>query len=78
MMKDDIMNMLTELRPEFDYSDSENFIEDGLLDSFDIISLTSMLEEKYGISIDGLDIVPENYASVPAIEALVRKSGAEA
>ena len=72
---DDIKNMLAELRPEFDFEESENFITDGLLDSFDVISLTSMLEEKYEITIDGLDIVPENYASVEAIADLVKKSG---
>ena len=72
---EEIMEMLEELRPEFDFNESENYIADGMLDSFDIISLSSMLEEKYGITIDGLDIVPENYASVKAIAELVRKSG---
>lgn len=71
----DILKMLAELKPEFDFDKSNDFIVDGLLDSFDIISLTSMLEEKYGIAIDGLDIVPENYCSAKAITELVRKSG---
>ncbi len=70
-----ILAMLAELRPEFDFEESENFITDGLLDSFDVVSLTNMLEEKYGITIDGLDIVPENYATVEAIAGLVKKSG---
>ena len=73
-MKDEIMAMLAELRPEFDFCESVDFVEDGLLDSFDIVSLSSMLEEKYGVKIDGLDIVPENYASVDAIINLVNKS----
>ena len=72
---EDILSILTELRPEFDFAESEDFIMDGLLDSFDVVSLTSMLEEKYGITIDGLDIVPENFASVEAIAGLVKKSG---
>ncbi len=71
----DILDMLAELRPEFDFAESENYIEDGLLDSFDIVSLTSMLEEKYNITIDGLDIVPENFATAEAIAGLVIKSG---
>ena len=74
-MNEEILEMLTDLRPEFDYSDSEDFIEDGLLDSFDIIALTSMLQDKYGVLIDGLDIVPESYASVDAIINLIEKSG---
>ena len=71
----DILDMLAELRPEFDFADSDNYIEDGLLDSFDIVSLTSMLEEKYNITIDGLDILPENFATAEAIAGLVKKSG---
>lgn len=77
-MNEEVMNMLLELRPEFDFDSSDDFVMDGLLDSFDIISLSSMLEEKYGITIDGLDIVPENYSSVEAIVALVKKSGGKA
>lgn len=70
-----IFNMLAEIRPEHDFKQSEDFIEDGLLDSFDLISLNSMLEEEYQITIDALDIVPENFCSVEAIAELVRKSG---
>ena len=70
-----ILEILEEIRPEFDFTDSQDFVMDGLLDSFDIITLTNILEEKYGITIDGLDIVPENFASVEAITGLVKKSG---
>ena len=71
----EIVEMLKEIRPEFDFSGSSDFIEDGLLDSFDIISLTSMLEEQYHITVDGMDIVPENFCSVEAITELIKKSG---
>ena len=71
----DIAEMLIELKPEVNFGESDDFIMDGLLDSFDIISLTSMIEEKYGIVVDGLDIVPENFCSVEAIAGLVKKSG---
>lgn len=70
-----ILDMLADLKPEFDFTDSEDFISDGYLDSFDIISLTSMLEKKFHMKIDGLDILPENYDSVDHLIGLVRKSG---
>ncbi len=75
MKEEDVMAMLAEIRPEFNYGESKNFIDDGLLDSFDIITLISMLEEKYSIKIDGLDIVPENFSEAKAIVALVKKCG---
>jgi acyl carrier protein len=73
-MNVEILEMLSELRPEFDFTESEDFIADGLLDSFDIISLISMIEEKYNVKIDGLDILPENFSSAESIEALIKKS----
>lgn len=74
-MNEEILAILAEIRPEFDFTESEDFVMDGFLDSFDIISLTSILEEKYRITIDGLDILPENFASVDSIIALIKKSG---
>ena len=73
-MKEDIFAMLEEIRPEFDFNESDDFVADGLLDSFDIISLVSMMEEKYGIKIDGLDIVPEKFVSADSMISLVEKS----
>lgn len=71
----DILAMLAELKPEMNFEESDDFVMDGLLDSFDIISLTSMIEEKYSITVDGLDIVPENFCSLDAIADLIKKSG---
>lgn len=76
-MKEQIIRILTELRPEFDFTQSSSFIEDGMLDSFDVVALVSDLDAKFGISIDGMDIVPENFVSVEAIEELLRKNGAK-
>lgn len=72
---EEIYVMLEELRPEFDFRNSENFVEDGYLDSFDLISLISVVEERYSISIDGLDIVPENFENAEKIVMLIKKSG---
>lgn len=71
---DKIYEMLEEIKPEFDFRSSSNYIEDGFLDSFDIVLLTSMLEETFDMKIDGLDIVPENFSSVESIMELVNKS----
>lgn len=72
---DKILQILSNLRPEFDFSASGNFIDDGCLDSFDMVALVSELEETFHVLIDGMDIVPENFSSVEAIAGLVRKSG---
>ena len=70
-----ILQILSGLRPEFDFSLSRDFIDDGYLDSFDIVALVSELEETCHVVIDGLDILPENFCTLETIAALVRKSG---
>ena len=70
-MKSKILLILQETRPESDFDQSENFIADGLLDSFDMIVLIGELEEQFEISVDGTQIVPENFVSLEAIESLV-------
>jgi acyl carrier protein len=72
-----IPEILKEIRPEFDFSASNDFLVDGLLDSFDMVTLVSALDKNYAISIQGTDIVPENFQNLQAIETLVRKSGAK-
>ncbi|MCI8791858.1 MAG: acyl carrier protein [Eubacterium sp.] len=72
---DKILNCLTELRPEFDFTKSNNFIEDNYLDSFDITTLVTDLEEEFGCIIDGVNVRAEHFVSVEAIAELVRISG---
>lgn len=75
-MREQIIKILTELRPEFDFTqEGVDFIENGMLDSFDMIALVSELDSQFNISIDGVDIIPENFNSVDAIEALLKKNG---
>ncbi|HEV2435680.1 MAG TPA: acyl carrier protein [Verrucomicrobiae bacterium] len=71
-----IAEILKGIRPEFDFTVSSDFIADGMLDSFDVVTLVSALDRQYGISINGTDIVPEHFRNLQTIEALLRKSGA--
>ena len=76
-MEEQILRILTELRPEFDFTqEGVDFIEAGMLDSFDLVTLVSELDNAFGISIDGMDILPENFCSIDAITRLLKKNGA--
>ena len=67
--------ILSELRPEADFTTSTDYLTDGLLDSTDIVSLVASLDARYGISIDGVDILPEHFTSVATIASLLGKYG---
>ena len=55
-MKEKIIAILSDLRPEFDFTDeSLNFIEEGMLDSFDVVCLVDALDTEFNIVIDDRD-----------------------
>lgn len=73
-METKIIEILQGLRPEYDFTKNVNFIEEGMLDSFDIVSLVNELENNFSIMIDGLDITPDNFSSVENIKNLIERS----
>jgi acyl carrier protein len=74
-MKEQILKILSEIRPEMDYTSDSNFIENGMLDSLDIIRLVAELDDTFGISINGADIIPDNFKGLNEIENLIKTNG---
>lgn len=70
-----IIDILHEIRPEFNFEDSDDFISDGYIDSFDLVTLVAALEKEYGVKIRGTEIVPENFLNLDAIKNLLKKYG---
>lgn len=47
-------------------------IEEGILDSFDIVTLVIELNDAFGVKIQVSELLPENFANVLAIEKLIK------
>lgn len=65
--KDKLFKILAELHPEIDYTFSSNLIEDGLLDSFDMVLLITEIEKSFGVRIPGDEIRAENFKNINTI-----------
>ena len=74
---DKVMQILEEARPDIDFENEKSLIDDNVLDSFDIISIVSELNDAFDIDIDVDDLLPENFNSAEAIFELVTKLSAE-
>lgn len=68
-----ILDILKQIHPECNFTESKDFINEGLLDSFDIVTVVSKLEEQFGISIDGEDVTPENFKNLATLEDFIRR-----
>ena len=71
--REELMEILEETRPEIDFETETKLIDDQLLDSFDIISIVSEINDTFDISSNVNDLLPENFNSVDAILALIKK-----
>ena len=72
-MKEQVMKILEELRPDVDFEKETALIDDGVLDSFDIVSLVGELNDNFNIEINVDDLLPENFNSADAMAELVAK-----
>lgn len=70
-----IIELLQGIRPEFNFNDSQNYIQNEMLDSFDMVILVTELEKVFGISIPGSDILEENFKDLESITRLVQRKG---
>lgn len=69
---EELLEILTDLHPEVDFEVEEHLIDDGILDSLDIVNLISEISEVFDVSITAKDIIPENFNSAKALYSLIQ------
>ena len=76
-MRDTILDLLGEIAEGIDFDTCTTLIDDGLLSSLDIIQLIGALNDEFDISIPATEIIPDNFNSVDAIAAMVKRLAEE-
>ena len=69
----DLLEILENLHPEVDFETCTTLIDDKILDSFDIITIISEINEEFDVVIPAEEIVPENFNSAKALHELVAR-----
>ena len=72
-MKDELMEILTEIRPDVDFENETSLIDDGVLDSMDIVSLVGELDDAFDVTVGVENLLPENFNSVDAMVKLIER-----
>ena len=68
-----LLEILSGIHPEVDFETNEELIDDGILDSLDIVTIVTEIDAEMGVSIPAEEIVPENFNSVKALMELIER-----
>lgn len=69
----EVIAILKNIEPNSDFENSIDFFEDELIDSFGIMTLITLLERHFHISIRAEDITADNFMNLECIELLLKK-----
>lgn len=70
---DTLLAILEDMHSDVDFETCETLIDDGVLDSFDIITLVAEIDSEFDVIIPVEEIIPENFNSAKALYALIEK-----
>jgi len=68
-----LLEILQEMHDDIDFETHTTLIGDGVIDSFDIITLIAEIDDRIGVTIPAEELVPENFNSYAAISALIER-----
>jgi len=68
-----LIEILSGLHPEVDFENTDGLIDDGILDSLDIVSIVSSVYSEFDVTIPPEEIVPENFNSAAALMELIER-----
>ena len=71
-----LIGILKNIHDNIDWESESRFIDDGLIDSFDIIALVSDLNDEFNVEIELEHLTPENFNSTESIMELLKSLGA--
>ena len=70
-MRDQILEILTDIRPDIDFEKETKLIDDKILESFDIITIVGELNDAFDIEIGPKELIAENFNSLDALTEMV-------
>ena len=68
---DELLDLLRNVKPGVDFESEENLVDDGILNSIDVISIIAEIQDRFGVTIPSDEIIPENFNSAKAMKDLL-------
>ena len=70
---DELIEILKDLHSDVDFEKCTTLIDDKILDSFDIVSIVSEVNDRFDVAIPAKELVPENFNSAKALWDLITR-----
>ena len=70
-MREKLLEILIEAVPGVDFETETALVDDEILESLDIVTIVSELNDAFDVEITVYDLVPENFNSLDAMLALL-------
>lgn len=70
---EELKEILEAIRPDLDFERENKLIDDGILDSIDILSIASEINDAFDVEIKVQFLLPENFNSMEAMYELIEK-----
>lgn len=68
-----LYEILNSLHADVDFSTATDLVDDGILDSLDIVTLVTEINAVFDVTVPAEEIVPENFNSAEALMALIHR-----
>lgn len=68
-----IMDLISEMKPNARFDENTELITDGILDSLDIVSLVATMADEFDVEITAIDVIPENMNTAARMAALIER-----
>ncbi len=68
-----LLNILSSLHEDVDFETATGLIDDGILDSFDIVTLVAEIDGEFDVAIPAEELTPENFNSAQTLYALIER-----
>ena len=68
-----LLEILSSLHPDVDFETAEDLVDEGILDSLDIVTLVTEINAELDVTIPAEEIIPENFNSAAALWALIER-----
>lgn len=71
--RDRLLEILVDVCPDVDFENETALIDDGLIESLDIVAIVTGIMDEFDVEINVDDLMPENFNSLDAIIALIEQ-----